>query len=53
MSTNTRLSPTRKKLAMLLAIVLILLGWQIAAWSLPGFLMPGVPSVLVRLWQDV
>jgi len=27
--------------------------WQIAAWVLPDFLMPGVASVLARLWQDV
>jgi hypothetical protein len=34
---------------MLLAIVFILLMWQIAAWSLPSFLMPGVPEVAARL----
>ena len=53
MSSHKRLSPTRKKLAMLVAIVAILFGWQVAAWSLPNFLMPGVPSVLLRLWHDV
>lgn len=35
-----------------LAIAAILLMWQIAAWILPDFLMPGVSTVLVRLWQD-
>lgn len=38
---------------MALAIALILLGWQIAAWSLPGFLMPGVPAVIGRLWEEL
>ncbi len=53
MSTKTRLSGTNQKLAMALAILLILFGWQIAAWSLPDFLMPDVPTVLVRLGQEV
>jgi NitT/TauT family transport system permease protein len=53
MSTQLRLSGYRKKLAMLLAILFILLCWQIAAWSLPDFLMPGVPTVMARLWDDV
>ena len=53
MSTRNRLSPTRKKLAMLIAIAVILLGWQLAAWSLPNFLMPDVPSVLARLWDEI
>ncbi len=38
---------------MALAIAAILLMWQIAAWILPDFLMPGVATVVVRLWQDV
>ncbi len=38
---------------MLLAIVFILLMWQIAAWSLPSFLMPGVPEVATRLVEEV
>ena len=53
MSTQIRLSGYRKKLAMVVAIAAILLFWQIAAWLLPDFLMPGVPSVMVRLWEDV
>jgi NitT/TauT family transport system permease protein len=53
MSTQIRLSGFRKKLAMAMAVVLILLGWQIAAWSLPDFLMPGVPSVVARLWEEI
>lgn len=52
MSTQLRLSGYRKKLAMVLAIILILLCWQIAAWSLPDFLMPGVPAVMARLWDE-
>lgn len=38
---------------MLLAIAFILLGWQIAAWTLPDFLMPGVPAVAARLWDEI
>jgi len=38
---------------MLIAIAAILLFWQMAAWTLPDFLMPGVPSVLARVWSDV
>lgn len=53
MSTQKHLSGFRKRLAMVLAILFILLCWQIAAWSLPDFLMPGVPTVLARLWQEV
>ena len=53
MSTQIRLTGFKKKLAMLVAIAAILLLWQCAAWSLPDFLMPGVPSVLARLWEDV
>ncbi len=53
MSTQTRLSGNTKKMAMALAIGLILLGWQIAAWILPSFLMPDVPTVMVRLWEEI
>ena len=53
MSTQLRLSGYRKKLAMLLAIVFILLFWQVAAWTLPDFLMPGVPTVMARLWNEI
>jgi NitT/TauT family transport system permease protein len=38
---------------MVLAVALILFGWQVAAWTLPDFLMPDVPTVLVRLWQEI
>lgn len=38
---------------MLLAVLFILLCWQVAAWTLPDFLMPGVPTVLARLWKDL
>ncbi len=38
---------------MVVAILFILLLWQAAAWSLPDFLMPGVPTVVVRLWADI
>ena len=53
MSSQRRVTGLRKKLAMLLAIVFILLMWQIAAWSLPSFLMPGVPEVAARLVEEV
>ncbi len=38
---------------MLIAMAAILLFWQAAAWTLPDFLMPGVPAVALRLWHDV
>lgn len=53
MSTQTRLSGFHKKIAFAVAVALILLGWQIAAWILPDFLMPDVPTVIVRLWQEI
>lgn len=53
MSASTRLSGRNKTFAMALAIVFILLMWQVAAWSLPGFLMPGVPTVAARLWDEI
>ena len=53
MSNKIRLTGFKKKLAMVVAIAVILLIWQCAAWTLPDFLMPGVPSVIARLWEDV
>lgn len=53
MSTQIRITGYQKKFAMLVAIVFILLMWQIAAWSLPAFLMPDVHTVLLRLGADV
>ncbi|MEO8599788.1 MAG: ABC transporter permease [bacterium] len=53
MSTQIRITGYQKKFAMMVAIVFILLMWQIAAWSLPAFLMPDVHIVLLRLWADV
>jgi NitT/TauT family transport system permease protein len=38
---------------MFLAVVFILLMWQVAAWFLPDFLMPDVHTVFVRLWEEV
>ncbi|WP_397475390.1 ABC transporter permease [Pusillimonas sp.] len=38
---------------MTVAILFILLIWQAAAWTLPDFLMPGVPTVILRLWADI
>jgi NitT/TauT family transport system permease protein len=38
---------------MFLAVVFILLLWQIVAWSLPDFLMPDVHTVIVRLWKEI
>jgi NitT/TauT family transport system permease protein len=42
-----------KRLAMALAVLLILLLWQVFAWGLPSFLMPDVPVVFVRLVEDM
>lgn len=53
MSTQVRLSGKQKKFAMVLAVAFILFGWQVAAWSLPDFLMPGVPTVMARLWEEI
>ncbi|MBB5216952.1 ABC transporter permease [Parapusillimonas granuli] len=53
MSTQKRISGYQKKLAMVIAVLAILLLWQSAAWTLPDFLMPGVPAVIVRLWEDI
>lgn len=53
MSTQIRITGYQKKFAMVLAIAFILLMWQIAAWFLPDFLMPDVPVVLLRLWEEV
>jgi NitT/TauT family transport system permease protein len=50
---TTRVTGLRKHLATVLGIVFIFLLWQAAAWSLPGFLMPGVPAVLERLGNDL
>lgn len=53
MTAQTNLSAHRKKLALLLAVACILLLWQIAAWALPDFLMPGVPEVARRLFSEL
>ncbi|HZH55877.1 MAG TPA: ABC transporter permease subunit [Burkholderiaceae bacterium] len=53
MSTQKQLAGPLKKLAMGVAVLVILLIWQSAAWSLPDFLMPNVPSVIARLWEDI
>ena len=53
MSTVQRMTGARKHLASVLGVLLILLLWQVAAWSLPDFLMPGVPAVLARLADDI
>lgn len=53
MSTQVRLTGYRKRLADFLAIGLILFIWQIAAWVLPAFLMPDVPTVIGRLWESL
>lgn len=53
MSQSRRLTGPRKYLAVGLGVLFILLIWQAAAWSLPDFLMPGVPAVLGRLAEAV
>jgi NitT/TauT family transport system permease protein len=46
-------SGVHSKRAYLIAIVAILFGWQLAAWSLPDFLMPDVDTAFVRLWEEL
>ncbi|HCE08149.1 MAG TPA: ABC transporter permease [Oxalobacteraceae bacterium] len=53
MSNQTRIAGFQKRSAMALAVVFILSMWQVAAWVLPGFLMPDVHTVFIRLWQDL
>ena len=53
MSTSTRVTGLRKTLAGVLGIAFIFLLWQVAAWMLPDFLMPGVPTVLGRLVEEL
>ncbi|MGE5651139.1 ABC transporter permease [Noviherbaspirillum sp. UKPF54] len=53
MSNKTRITGHRKRLAFILAVAVILFAWQLAAWSLPAFLMPDVPTVIARLWQEL
>ena len=38
---------------MVLAVGLILLVWQIVAWFLPSYLMPGVATVFMRMWEEI
>ena len=52
MSASTRLTGYRKHFAGVLAVLLILAIWQLAAWVLPDFLMPGLPAVAARLAED-
>ena len=53
MNTTTGLSGNSRKLAFALAVAFILALWQGAAWSLPDFLMPDVPTVIARLWREL
>jgi NitT/TauT family transport system permease protein len=53
MSNKTRLTGNSKRFAFILAVAFILFLWQVAAWSLPDFLMPDVHTVVVRLWQEM
>lgn len=48
-----RLGGGRKQVAMGVAVLVILLIWQAAAWSLPDFLMPDVATVMIRLFNDI
>lgn len=52
MSSSTRVTGLRKYLASGLGIALIFAIWQIAAWILPDFLMPGIPAVAKRLFEE-
>lgn len=49
----TQSTGVRSKSAYLVAIAFILFFWQIAAWSLPDFLMPDVATSMVRLWAEL
>ncbi|AUA58070.1 Bicarbonate transport system permease protein CmpB [Achromobacter spanius] len=53
MSSSTRVTGARKHLAGVLGVLFILLLWQSAAFVLPDFLMPGVPAVVERLFEDL
>ncbi len=53
MSSSTRVTGARKHLAGVLGVLFILALWQAAAWVLPDFLMPGVPTVAQRLVEDL
>src|SRR5690606_40468605 len=53
MSQPRRLTGPKKYLAVFLAVLFILLIWQVAAWSLPSFLMPDIPTVVERLFATV
>lgn len=53
MSSPASLTGNQKRTAMGLALVLILLLWQIAAWALPDFLMPDVWTVFARLGEEI
>jgi len=53
LSTSTRVTGLRKHLAGVLGVAFIFVLWQAAAWALPDFLMPGVPTVVSRLVQDL
>ncbi len=53
MVNHTHLNRGARSLAMFIAVLAILLFWQIAAWSLPDFLMPGVPTVMLRIWEEI
>src|SRR5690606_21508639 len=50
---RARMKGPRRKTAMGLAVVFILLLWQVAAWSLPDSLLPDVNVVFVRLWEVI
>src|SRR5690606_39316309 len=52
-ANRPRIVGPRLRTAMALAVVFILLLWQVAAWSLPDFLMPDVHVVFGRLWEEI
>jgi len=53
MSTQARITGNSKAFAMFLAVGFILLVWQAVAWTLPSYLMPGVPTVIMRMWEEI
>lgn len=53
MTTQARVTGFRKQLALVWAVLLILFVWQMVAFAMPDFLFPGVPTVVMRLFEEI
>ncbi|MEC7814648.1 MAG: ABC transporter permease subunit [Pseudomonadota bacterium] len=51
--SNASANGVASKRAYVYAIAVILFFWQVAAWSLPDFLMPDVHVAFQRLWEEL